>query len=66
MRSRPELMNAEITKTCLVAVDTPGGPRLCSVQLAMTDTLDVALQQARAQLDSAGSGGPESGCERRA
>jgi putative ubiquitin-RnfH superfamily antitoxin RatB of RatAB toxin-antitoxin module len=33
-----------------VAVDTPGGAVLCTVQLAPTDDLAVALQYARAQL----------------
>lgn len=42
-------MHAELTKTCLLAIDTPDGPRLGSVTLAMSDTLEVALQRARAQ-----------------
>jgi len=37
-------------KHCLVAVDAPGGPRLCTVTLASADDLEAALQRARAVL----------------
>jgi putative ubiquitin-RnfH superfamily antitoxin RatB of RatAB toxin-antitoxin module len=42
--------NAAGLKHCLVAVDTPDGPRLCTVALAGADDLEVALQRARALL----------------
>ncbi len=46
---------------CLVAVDLPDGPRLCSVQLAPPADLEAALQAARLQI---GEGGIDwqSGC----
>jgi putative ubiquitin-RnfH superfamily antitoxin RatB of RatAB toxin-antitoxin module len=34
-------------KSCVVAVDLPEGPRLCTVQLAATADIDAALQAAR-------------------
>jgi putative ubiquitin-RnfH superfamily antitoxin RatB of RatAB toxin-antitoxin module len=37
-------------KRCLVAVDTPAGPLLCEVQLAVDDDIEAALQGARRKL----------------
>ncbi len=47
-------MASTTAKSCVVALDLPEGPRLCTVRLAASADLEAALQAARLQVGDLG------------